>query len=164
MALGTRRTWRRPGLPEFVALLLLIGGVALAALWWRSMVEGDWRQTAGRVVECSIRPTHYNAPDYQRKVDVAYAYSVGGVEFAGHWSGFWPETHSPNALTSDDLDRLLGPAYPLVVFYNPRRPWASRIDDPNQGEQTVYGWLAVGCFAAAAFYCVRVYPVWCART
>ena len=80
MPLHQRRRLQRPGLPELVALLLVALAVVPAGLWWQRNTRPDYSKTAGRVKECEIRLTHYNATNLLKKVRLEIAVNQDFVE------------------------------------------------------------------------------------
>lgn len=149
MALGRRKRFQRPGLPEAVGVALLGLAVTCAALWWRGRDRIEWRRTAGEVVRCEFRRVHYNAPDSPYRVEIAYAYSLNGVRYTGEWSGYWPQIESPNALPEHRVRELEEEGYPLVVFYDPSDASRSRLHDAPRGRRSAYASVAVGGLALA---------------
>ena len=160
MPLHQRRRLQRPGLPELVALLLVALAVVPAGLWWQRNTRPDYSKTAGRVKECEIRLTHYNATNLLKKVRMTYTYGVGAGTLTGTWEGYWPSADSPNALPQNKLDDLRTKDYPLVVLYDPADPRKSRLHYPNTGPHTMYGVVALAAALGAVVYLAAGYPMW----
>jgi len=154
------KTRRKPGLPDLVGLALL-GLVCIPAiLWWRAGIQPDWVRTGGRILECNLVRTHYNAEDSPTKVSVQYEYTTLSGTYAGSWSGFWPNVHSPNQLAYDRVEELQRPGFPLVVLYDPANPSQSRLHNVNDTQGIFYGLIFALVLAGAFFYFVRIYPGW----
>lgn len=160
MGFRRRKTRERPGLPEFVAVCLLALALVSVLAWRQGDAGGGWPEAPGHVMSATIRPTHYNAPDYRPKVSVTYEYTVNGVAHRGYWEGYWPEMNSPNALLPEERRLLEESGFPLVVMYDPDEPARSRLHDPPGERRILLGVASVVAFLAAAVYFVRIYPAW----
>ena len=122
MALHTHKRRMRVGLPEVVAAVLIALATVMATMWWRDANLPEWAQAEGRILECAIRDTHYNAEDYRPKVTVGYEYNVGTTRHTGSFAGFWPLAKSANALPPSRYGELKSRAFGLIVFYDPQEP------------------------------------------
>lgn len=153
------RRWKF-GPPELVgvALTVLAATVPAAVIMLHRPIE--WRTTTGEIVSADFRVTHYNAPSYRSKVDVAYTYKVGGVPYSGRWTGFWPDADSPNALDPGRAARRLKPGYPLRVHYNAADPTRSRLHERPGPFTSGYGFVAVVLVCLTIGYWALIYPAW----
>lgn len=164
MGLHQRRKLQRPGFPEAAALFLIVLTALPALLWVQENVRPSKTATVGRVTQCDITLTHYNATDLRQKVSLDYAYDVGGTTYHGHFEGLWPQAHSPNALIGDDVNRLRNAGFPLQVFYDPRNPRYASIHEAVEVTRTQYARISLAALAVTLLYCVYVYPNWKERS
>ncbi len=153
------RHWR-PGAPEAVGTILILFVVFAALLTWQAANVPPWPHTAGRVLSCSITSIHYNAEPNDTKVSLTYEYSVNGQTYAGRWEGLWPTTGTPNALPQDRVHELEEPGRRIYVYYDPRNPAVSRLEDGSRDFLLVYAGLFVVLLILLLMYLVRVYPAW----
>jgi hypothetical protein len=105
------------------------------------------------------RYQHPTSPDGRpHRVRLGYTFTVHGESYAGQWDGEWPESHSPNALLEDQLDRLREPGFPLVVFYDPVDPAHNALH--KTGNHAAVWWLrlSVALAALVLWYVFVVYP------
>ena len=153
------RHWR-PGAPEGVGLALITLVVMLAVKTWLAANMPPWPRTLGTVLSCAIRSVHYNAEPNDTKVTLTYEYVANGQTYAGNWQGLWPATGSANALPPERLHELEEPGYRLYVYYDPRNPAISRLEDGSRDSLFVYAMLFVGCLAIFLVYLIRFYPAW----
>ncbi|NIA15765.1 MAG: DUF3592 domain-containing protein [Nitrospiraceae bacterium] len=160
MALHQRRRLQRPGLPEFVVMLLVGLAVVPAMLWCQRNTRPEYKKTEGRVKNCEIRLTHYNADNMLSKVKLTYTYSAGPATMTGVWEGYWPSAESPNALPQNKLDLLRTENYPLVVLYDPADPSKSRLHYPGAVPHTMYGVVALTAALGVVLYLATGYPMW----
>ncbi|HOE67282.1 MAG TPA: DUF3592 domain-containing protein [Candidatus Hydrogenedentes bacterium] len=160
MPLPKRKHFKKPGLPEAVALLMALLVAFPLMKWWGSYFAVPWQRAPGRILRCEFKDTRFSATQDITKVLIQYEYAVAGVSRVGSWMGTWPQTGSPNALPKDSLDRLQDPGFPLVVLYNPVNPSQSRLDYADTGTPAIYASLALLAALAAGVYYVRVYPAW----
>ncbi len=179
MPLHKRRKFQRPGMPEFVVLVLMLVTVAAAMMWWHTYTSRGWSQTGGRVVSAKLMPTHYNAQDALGKVEVKYSYSVDGTEFERSWVGTWPKVIDLSQLPPEVVDALENmndadniklkntlielprtTGTPVTVHYDPEDPYESVILDAGIDDHLIYGILFVLTICASVLYCTRIYPAW----
>jgi len=139
-------------------VILLALTIAFAILWVRAQNGGNWLETGGQVISGEATRTHYNSPDYRHKVSIRYSYQVNGAPFTGSWTGFWPSTHSPNALPAQAVHRAAEPGHRLVVLYNPNRPSISRLHDRPAGAASAFAWLTGAGVLISLVYFVYLYP------
>lgn len=163
MALHTRKKMTRPGLPEIVALILIVLALICTTAWWRDVNEPEWGESEGRILTCNIHETHYNAQDYRPKVTMEYEYSVGSQEYTGSFTGFWPAVGNANALPTDRFNELTDKSFGLLVFYEPGNPANSKLDVVGANNEFWLGGAALASLVLAVLYYVKVYPAWRAR-
>jgi len=163
MGLQQRRGRREAGWPELVAVLLVGAATVPAMAWWRSHTRPAYQRATGRILDCEIRPTHYNAADHLNKVSLTYEYAAVGETHTGRWQGFWPAAKSPNALPPARLDALRAGSFPLVVLYDPTDPARSTLHYASPGAAKLYGGLALLAVVLALLYVALLYPAWKAR-
>jgi len=163
MALHQNKQLGKVGLPEFLALALLVFAALAVTFWWQGSGQPAYAQTDGRVVEGNVKLIHYNATDMRQKVSLTYEYSVGADTYTSSWTGFWPEDNSPNALPPDKLEDLCVKGHPLRVLYNPLNPSDSSLYPVESGGEALRQGMAAGACALALLYCGVLYPAWRAR-
>ncbi len=160
MGLHQRRRFERPGLPEVVGIALVVFTGLAALLWWQGNTRPRLLPTSGKVVECSMRLTHYNATAMRNKVAMTYEYSVGGARHTGSWEGFWPVSDSPNALPPDEVPSLQKKGYPLVVLYEPGNPGSSSLHQPLDRVNHFRRMTTCILGAVTLLYLAIGYPSW----
>jgi len=160
MALQQRKRRQKAGLPEFVAVILVCAAALPALAWWHSSARPAYRRVRGRILECEIRLTHYNATKDLNKVKLAYEYTLGGNTYSGQWQGFWPAAESPNALPPEQIEALHDNSFPLVVLYKPGHPSQSILHYADHGVPRLYAGLALGALLLAVLYFALFYPAW----
>ena len=160
MALQQRKRRQKAGLPEFLAVVLVCAAALPALAWWHSSARPAYRRVRGRILECEIRLTHYNATKDLNKVKLAYEYSLGGNTYSGRWQGFWPAAVSPNALLPDQIEALHEKSFPLVVLYEPDDPSHSTLHYAGHGAPKLYAGVALVALVLAVLYFALFYPTW----
>lgn len=160
MGLQQHRHYRRPGLPEFLALILVLAALFAVIEWWLSATTAQYRETQGHVLRCTQHATHYNATDLFPKVTIEYEYDVGLKTYMGSWEGSWPSIDSPNALPPDKVAETLTAGHSLVVLYDPDNPSQSLIHHPSAGSSRLYSIVAAFAGGIALVYLIFIYPNW----
>lgn len=158
MVLRQQKVRGKPGKAEFLTAILAVTAVA-AMLAGPMLIPGtDWNQAEGRVVQY-YRYQHATNPDgrpYRVRLD--YKFVADGMTYEGHWDGAWPETHSPNALLSDELDRLKEDGYALVVSYDPLDPSRNTLHEIDNRAQVWWLRISVALAALVLWFVFVVYP------
>ncbi|MFO7974268.1 MAG: DUF3592 domain-containing protein [Candidatus Hydrogenedentota bacterium] len=160
MSLPRRKRCQKLRLPDYIALALLASVALSAMLWWDAQFNDIWLQTTGRVLEGRVIQSHYNAPPTKQRVQLVYAYSVGGVMYQGQWTGYWPAENSPNALPENRYGELFSNGYPLKVSYEAGNPARSELHHHAPERHFGLAGTTVGLAVAAGIYLIRVYPHW----
>ena len=160
MSLHRRRRLRRLGLPEVVAVIIVAFTVWMMTVWWRSAEQPGWEQTGGRIRQCSIRNTHYNAEPNENVVHLSFEYFVGGMRYANEWTGIWPLVESPDALSPGQMDELTSGEHILTVFFDPLNPAHCQLHSPRREQPIILTLLALASLVFALTYFLKIYPAW----
>lgn len=148
------------GLPEYVAIVLMVAALTSLSLWWASGIFISWKVTQGEILSARIESTHANSQNYPTKVSVAYRYDVNGAVLTSTWEGFWPSAQSPNALPPAGLGVLTQRGHRLTVLYDMHNPRISRLHYTSQDHQLFYALLSAVLLGTVMLYGLRIYPVW----
>lgn len=159
MGLGKRRHIRY-GIPDAVALGLIVLVVLCAVVWAQSNLEPAWDQAPGSVVACELIKREYGGAAEPEQVRLTYEYHVQGHAYTGNWEGFWPQAHSPNALPRSELAQLRTAGFPLTVAFNPADPAMNVLHRDAKTKPQFYPWLTLGLLGITVVYLLRIYPLW----
>lgn len=161
MALHPRKKRRlQAGIPESIAVLVLIAMAATSALWVGSIFQPQWQAVQAKIATCELDRLAYSRDNIPDQVHLTYEYTVAGQTYHGRWDGFWPQAQSPNALPRQNLGRLLDKDFPLKVFYDPVHPAVNMLHYVQDIRPITYRRMFLAAIVLTVVYFIKVYPSW----
>ncbi len=139
--------------------MALFGVVALGL--WVSLSgtpRMNWVATSGTILDVRLYTPAYTALAAEHLVRVNYQYIVDGVRYGSTWEGDWPHEPGPNGLRGDDVERIVAPGYPLLVWYDRDSPSRSRLHGKYGGLPVVWQRLLVMVLIVFWGGLVIIYP------
>ena len=160
MSLKRRKRKLRFRAPELVALLLVAMTVLSAALWARENFQPNWQKSSAVVMYGDVYRRSYSESAIPDQVHVTYRYDALGQTYTDFWDGFWPQAHSPNALTTEKLSDLRQHGYPLSIVFDPTDPARNVLHYTGTDYARTYERIGFVALILAMAYLVKVYPTW----
>jgi len=154
VALRRKRRIQKPGVPEAVAVLLILLCLVTADSYWRQAAQPHFVETSGIVLDSSARAIDYNAAEPFTKATIAYQYTTGSSTYTASWTGSWP--FSPES--SEKTPPSKGSS--ISVYYDEADPVNSTLYPPSMPTTVFRHVLFVLPFVVAVVFFVFVYPAW----
>ena len=155
-----RSRYRRPGMPEAVAVVLFVAIIGIALLTLRANLSPRLVAAPGAVIHATLIDLPYSGSPEPDQIEMEYEYRVEGQRYTGHFKGFWPQGGALNALPREEWPQLTQAGFPLTVMIDPANPTFNLLHHRESFSPQMLNWLAIVGLAVTLFYLMRVYPRW----